>query len=191
MKQIFALVALIGCAACSSGNVKETLGLNRHSPDEFRVLSRPPLSVPKEFYLYPPDEARKQAVVHPSRDAKTILFENATSEAPQSNAAETLLQPFGDTPYSSTDDSGFLNKLGAAEASDSIRETLSAEQDAAEAKKSGMLSTLRNQEQIDSVVDASKERERLIEAQKAGEAINEGDVPTVSGKKNTLDWLFD
>ena len=191
MKQIFALVALLGCAACSSGNVKETLGLNRHSPDEFRVLSRPPLSVPKEFYLYPPDEATKQAAVHPSRDAKTILFENAVPAVPEGNAAETLLQPFNDQPYEASNDSGFLNKIGAAEASGSIREILSAEQDAAKAKKNGLLPTIRNQEPSDPVIDAAKERERLMEAQKAGEAVNEGDVPTVSGKKNTLDWLFD
>ncbi|MEJ0010899.1 MAG: DUF3035 domain-containing protein [Alphaproteobacteria bacterium] len=41
-------------SACSSGEVKDTLGLDRTAPDEFSVVSRPPLSVPPEFELAPP-----------------------------------------------------------------------------------------------------------------------------------------
>ncbi|KJS38300.1 MAG: hypothetical protein VR70_10355, partial [Rhodospirillaceae bacterium BRH_c57] len=42
---------LSGCG----GGVKETLGLNRQAPDEFQVVSRPPLAIPPEFKLRPPE----------------------------------------------------------------------------------------------------------------------------------------
>ncbi len=47
------LLALSGCGKGGS-NVRDVLGLDRTSPDEFAVVSRPPLTVPKEFYLLPP-----------------------------------------------------------------------------------------------------------------------------------------
>jgi len=41
---------LAGCG----DNVRRTLGLNKQSPDEFRVVSRAPLTVPPSFALRPP-----------------------------------------------------------------------------------------------------------------------------------------
>ena len=48
-------------AGCSQGEVKENLGLVREAPDEFRVVSRPPLSVPREFFLTPPTPGAERA----------------------------------------------------------------------------------------------------------------------------------
>lgn len=44
----------LAVAACSGTDVQETLGIARKAPDEFVVYSRPPLSVPPEFDLAPP-----------------------------------------------------------------------------------------------------------------------------------------
>ena len=52
-KRHFALLCLLALAACG-GDVKESLGLNKEAPDEFVVVSRPPLVVPPDFDLQPP-----------------------------------------------------------------------------------------------------------------------------------------
>ena len=49
--------SLIALAACDSNTVKDTLGLERTAPDEYRVVSRPPLSVPPDFTMRPPTTA--------------------------------------------------------------------------------------------------------------------------------------
>ncbi len=56
MKFLRCIPALMLCAlaACSGGDVKESLGLNKEGPDEFVVVSRPPLALPPDFDLQPP-----------------------------------------------------------------------------------------------------------------------------------------
>ena len=50
---IAALVSLpLLVGGCS--NIRETLGLSKQSPDEFKVVSRAPLSMPPDYNLKPP-----------------------------------------------------------------------------------------------------------------------------------------
>ena len=44
---------MLALAAC--GGFREQLGLTKQSPDEFRVVSRAPLTVPPDFSLRPPE----------------------------------------------------------------------------------------------------------------------------------------
>ena len=56
MKKIFLFTALtLSVSACTGAEVRGNLGLDRRSPDAFNVVARPPLTVPKEFLLTPPD----------------------------------------------------------------------------------------------------------------------------------------
>ncbi len=175
MKHFYSLAALLLCAACGGAEVKETLGLNRHSPDEFRVVSRPPLSVPKEFYLYPPNEAGEHAAVHKGTDAKSILFDEAVSTPSQSSAL-------------SGGEVGLLDRMDASKADSNIRETLRKE--AGKPDDVSMLEKLQRKASDDPVVDAQKERERIQEAKKEGKALDGKDVPTLEENESTLDWLF-
>lgn len=45
---VVALTALAGCS------ISESLGLNRHVPDETQVVVRPPLTLPPDYDLLPP-----------------------------------------------------------------------------------------------------------------------------------------
>ena len=45
------LLAALALSACDGGSVANTLGMNIEAPDEFTVVSRPPLSLPPEFNL--------------------------------------------------------------------------------------------------------------------------------------------
>ena len=54
MKRFFlAALLLPALAACS--DVKDTVGLGRNSPDEFTVVENPPLAMPPDFTLRPPE----------------------------------------------------------------------------------------------------------------------------------------
>ena len=48
---VLAAVAL-GTGACS--NLRQQIGLDKQVPDEFRIVARPPLSMPPDFALRPP-----------------------------------------------------------------------------------------------------------------------------------------
>ncbi len=48
---LFALTALSGCA---ESNWKQFFGMERESPDEFQVSTHPPLTIPPDFNLRPP-----------------------------------------------------------------------------------------------------------------------------------------
>ena len=183
---------MLGCAACG-GDVKETLGLNRDAPDEFRVVSRPPLSVPKEFYLYPPNEAGKHAVSHSGTDARAILFEgsrnpSASLESLESGLADSAAPVVRSGALPSQGEEALLGKMGAAKAQTDIRSTL--REEAKKPDDTGLLESLQRKAASDPVVDAQKERERLMEAKKQGTSVSDGDVPVISKDESTLDWLF-
>jgi len=71
---IVAAAALIGASACSSG-VRQALGAERSTPDEFRVVTIAPLNVPPEYNLRPPQPGELRAEdVFQDRQARRALF---------------------------------------------------------------------------------------------------------------------
>lgn len=62
MSKLFRILALAGClalsTACVSGNAN--YAVNPNSPDEFRVITKPPLTIPPEFNLRPPPTGTTQ-----------------------------------------------------------------------------------------------------------------------------------
>src|SRR3982751_1819152 len=47
-------LALLAPSVAGCSSTKEMLGLTKHSPDEFQVVSRAPLSMPPDYSLRPP-----------------------------------------------------------------------------------------------------------------------------------------
>lgn len=155
------------CLAACGGNVRGNLGLKKEAPDEFMVISNPPLSVPPDFSLRPP-QAKNAA--KPGRDvskkARTTLFKS-DAEKPADDV---------DTVGEST----LLEKTG--EADPNIREILHQENTVVEEKKQekGFFDRLFGDDEKvveDKVVDPSSEKERILKNQKEGKPVTEGDVP--------------
>lgn len=182
-------------AACSSGSVKDTLGLNRAAPDEFRVVSRPPLSVPPEFNLRPP--AAPGEVMNPQaadKQAESLLLgtprENGNVFTLQPGNADTAVVPVVAAPVGKspreTPESTFLERAGADAANPSIRQAL--EQDRATAMQPveeeeswwETLSVLPPKK--DPMVDAKKEAERIRQNKDEDKPITEGETPEVKGR---------
>ncbi len=167
------LIALLGLStltltACGL-NVRDELGLNRESPDEFAVVTRAPLEIPSHLALPPPipgmprpqetsaiDQA-KQAVLGNDAEAKQTL-----------SAAESVL----------------LNRTGAAQSDPTIRATVNNETKALTDRNEPVAQKLINMsgkkhQPSATIVDAKKELERIQEDTKAGKNITGADTPTI------------
>src|SRR5688572_33350449 len=97
---IAALAVALPLATGGCSGVKETLGLTKQSPDEFKVVSRAPLSMPPDYNLRPPtpgsarpqegtprDQAQ-QAVLGIAPDAIPPIGEGESETAQSSGESE-------------------------------------------------------------------------------------------------------
>lgn len=140
-------VAVTGC----SNDAKTMLGLKRRVPDEFKIVSHPPLTIPPEFTLRPPVPGNEgNSNIATSNKAKNILLENTTKTKPaKMSQAESAL----------------LKQAGANDSDPQIRSIL-AKDTAAKQKteKKGFLSKIKffgKSGDDDKTVDAIKEKQRI------------------------------
>ena len=182
--------------ACEGG-VREAIGLTRDAPDEFVVVSRPPLSIPPEFSLRPPRAG--EAPRGPTADdaARNVLIgkpvDNANKTELVEPTVETAIVPVQRSEVLSGGASNLLKRAGADEASDTIREQLRTDAvkpaDTSNAKT--LMDKLVGQDKAEPVVDAAKEAERLRANKDAGKPANEGAVAEEKIKSRSLiDRIF-
>ena len=74
MKKILILF-LFSSLIISCAKVRESAGVNRKSIDEFTVIENPPLVIPPDFNLLPPDQLEEKNLDKAESDlAREILF---------------------------------------------------------------------------------------------------------------------
>lgn len=84
-----ALAGLLGLSACTGGELTRTFGLTRDAPDEFRVTTRAPLSMPPDFALRPPEPgAARPQELSQEQQAEAVLSPNSVLQGP-----DTQLSP--------------------------------------------------------------------------------------------------
>ena len=178
MKQ-WGYVAIVGAfalSACTSNTVKDTLGLNRSAPDEYRVVSRPPLTVPPQFTLRPP--ANSDVDVN-----QPTASEKAKSMVLEGNGNDT--KKAGKVKGTTSAESQFLKNAGADSADPKVRDALVEEHYIKQEKRedspwwdifSG------SNEKKDPLVDAKKETDRIEKNQSEGQPVTTGDTPEVKAK---------
>ena len=154
-----AAIALLGTSACTSG-VRQALGAEKTTPDEFRVVTIAPLTVPPEFGLRPPQPGALRAEdVFPDQQARRALF--------------------GDLGATSATDGEilFASRAGAADANPQIRALIDGETAAVVRKdrsfadrilfwregESGVVETIPGANARSEPIDPEEEQ-RLIEA---------------------------
>lgn len=185
-------------AACTDGNVADTLGLNRSAPDEFTVVSRPSLAVPPEFNLRPPVPGAPPRA--PSAEATARGLVLGQPAEPQ-ETIDTIVEPTGATAVTpvvrregtSQAAEAFLSKAGADKASDTIRTQLGADATTPvdTSKATSLYEKMTGAAKNEPVVDAKKEAERLRANKDEGKAVNEGDVPVEPVKPpSVVDRIF-
>ncbi|MGE0754727.1 MAG: DUF3035 domain-containing protein [Alphaproteobacteria bacterium] len=185
MKQPYAVLLLGILTACSSGDVQETLGLDRKAPDEFRVVSRPPLAVPPEFNLRPPGdmsgaapsslpvEARAQNIIRSDGEAGLYQLPSGAEESDAARPVELIRQSQADSA-----DAQFLMNAGATHANSNIREELQSERTSrrVQQEEQGWWDSMWDWEKDEPVIDAGGEADRIQTNQEQGKPVNEGEV---------------
>jgi hypothetical protein len=192
--RISGFVCLLLLSGCGTTTVKETLGIDQRAPDEFRVVSRPPLSVPPQFSLRPPavpdgtntigadDKARAALVGGRIDDNRFQLGSTPDATAVKPAAA-------GKT----TAESRLLEQAGATSADPTVRRELAEEKLIKQQEKEerpwwdlGLAP-----EKKEPVVDAKGEAQRLEKNEREGKAPTEGETATTKPKdRGILDWLW-
>lgn len=180
----FIFIAVVPFIASCSGSVRDNLGMRRSAPNEFKVVSNPPLSVPPEFSLRPPVE--DNVYVPPKSvavDAKNVLFKQGSAGVASDN--ETASEEV------------FRSQFKASDANPQIKSLLqqefiaAAKQEEEESfieknliSKIPGLSTDKKANQSDPAVNARLEKDRIVQEQKKGEKITGVETPTVESKNH-------
>lgn len=199
---LFAACSIMALSACTSSSVKDTLGLNRQAPDEFRVVARPPLSVPPQFSLRPPstnaesptmvpaDKQAQAVILGAGKAAKSENTNSGNSFSLKEGAAETAVTPVTSAALPKTDkasasESQFLKNIGADKADPNVRSTLVEQQVQAQEKQeeaSWWDSFSSNSEKKDPLVDAKGEAQRIRTNKDEGKPVTEGQTPETKDK---------
>ena len=178
---VFILPMLLLLAACGN-DVRDTLGLTKEAPDEFVVVSRPPLVVPPDFELRPPSAEAATLVPSTQEDAQKTLFGGPSAKPVAKSTAAT------DSATAS-----FLSKAGVDQASPDIRQQLGADAKAPIPSKaaSSLYEEVIGKEKSDTVVDYANETKRLLDNKQAGKPVTDGDTPVAPpASTSVLDKIF-
>ena len=186
-----ALPALAG--GCSS--VKEQLDLTKQSPDEFKVVSRAPLSMPPDYNLRPPTPGAPRPQEGTTRDqAANAVFQYSGNG---STLQPDQIPPIGEGESESAQSSGesaLLQSAGASGVDPNIRQVVDSETTADEADSRTLADTLvfwRDPEPYGDVVDPAAEQKRLQENAALGKPTTEGETPVIVRKKRgMLEGIF-
>jgi hypothetical protein len=168
---LLAIALLGGC-----GDTRKTLGLDKTVPDEFKIVSRAPLSLPPDYALRPPQPGavRPQERTIPERALAAVTG----TQLPQASTSTT-----------SSGEMAFLAHAGADRANPGIRDILERENSTLSEADTTFLDRLmfwRKPEDLSPVVDAERESQRLRENAALGRPTNDGDVPTIRRRKKAL-----
>ena len=163
MKNILIIVLLSSLFIVSCSKVRESAGVNRKSMDEFAVIENPPLIIPPNFNLLPPDQLEEKNLENEESElAKEILF--GLEEDTETNNLELSTME------------NILNQSMAEGIDNSIREEID-EQFASE-KKSTSKSWDNEMEILDSIAESERLRNELLN----DELKSNEEIPTVKVK---------
>ncbi|MDC0232819.1 DUF3035 domain-containing protein [Pelagibacteraceae bacterium] len=162
MKKIIILLLLSSFLIVSCSKVRQSAGVNRKNIDEFSVIESPPLVIPPDLNLLPPDQLEEKDLDKAESDlAKEILF--GLEEATNNNSELSTME-------------NILSKSNADETDGSIRDEI--DEKFASEKRSVSKSWDDEIEILDSITESERIRKKLLNNQTES---NE-EVPTVKVK---------
>ena len=106
MKKILIIYLLISIFTFSCSQIRESAGVNRKNIDEFKVIENPPLVIPPNFNLLPPEQLSEKNINSIESDlAKEILFGLEDNVSENNVKLSTMENILIQTEASSFDDS--------------------------------------------------------------------------------------
>lgn len=188
---VLALTVPMVLGGCSG--IREQLGLTKRSPDEFKVVSRAPLSMPPDYNLRPPTPGAPRPQEGTPRDQA----EAAVFGYPGAGLQPDQIPPIGEGESASAQSSGesaLLQSASAGGVDPNIRELVDSETAEDEANSRTLAESLvfwRDPEPYGEVVDPVAESKRIQENQALNKPITEGETPIiVRKKKGLLEGIF-
>ncbi len=176
-----AISLILALSACEG--IQEQFGLTKQSPDEFRVVSRAPLSLPPDFTLRPPEPgiARPQEGTA-TQQARSAVFR---LEQPKTQPLNERVNADGRT----LGELSLLKAAGADKIDPGIRRAIDLETQQLNSESEDFIEALvfwRDKEIPGRVVDATAEAKRLRENAAFGKAVTAGETPTIERKRKAL-----
>ena len=173
---IILLISVLTLTACSK--VRESAGVTRKTINELNVVENPPLVIPPEFNLLPPEQLKEKKIDNLELDlAREILFgldQDTVNESKQLSTMSTILE-----------------KADPLKIPSSIRDEV--DRDFANEIKTNSIFAINWEDEIE-VLDAVKESERIRNQQFEGKELGEGEIPTktqiIKNKKKKRFILF-
>ena len=147
MKNFLILIILSSLLTISCSKVRESAGVNRKNIDEFSIIENPPLIMPPDFNLLPPDQLEEKNLDKAESDlAKEILF-GLEDEADNNNSELSTME-------------NILSQSNADKTDDSIRDEI--DQQFASEKRSISKSWDDEIEILDSITESERIRKKLL-----------------------------
>ena len=114
MKTLTIIFLLSSILLVSCSKIRDSAGVNRKNIDEFRVIENPPLVIPPDFNLLPPNQLEEKSIANVESDlAKEILFGLTKETNVKGSNVSTMLN--------------ILNQTNADESSNDIRKEIDEE----------------------------------------------------------------
>ena len=155
------IILLIVSLFYGCSNIRESAGVNRKSPDEFQAIENPPLVIPPDYSLIPPDQLQERDIDNIEKElAEEILFGLEEKDIIEENQLSTM--------------NLILLKTNADKVSDTIRDEIDENFNNEMNNKDKFSLTWEDEIEI---LDAVKESERIREKNFNDESITEEDVP--------------
>ena len=141
MKKIISIIIISNLILISCNTVRQSAGVNRKNIDEYAVIENPPLVIPPDLNLMPPDQIEAKNIDDTEKElAKEILFgledqeiqstgnnsliteiiKETEADSISNDIRSTIDQNFAGIKSSIEDESNFKNE---AELNDAIEET--------------------------------------------------------------------
>jgi hypothetical protein len=178
------MIAGLTLAVSACGGFRENLGLTKQSPDEFRVVSRAPLTLPPDYSLRPPEPgAPRPQVGTPSQQAERAVFANSQNAAVQQASAPRT-----------AGEQALLAATGAEQADPNIRLVVDRETKQLNDESDYFVDRLvfwNDQVPAGTIVDPVAETRRLQENAALGQPPTTGPTPQIERRRKApLEGLF-
>ncbi len=175
-------MVVLALAVGGCDTLRGAAGLNKKAPDEFRVVSRAPLSMPSHYGLKAPRPGA-------TRPQETKVPEKARQIVLDSGGAGAKKKPVIDLPGGDPGEIALLTMAGVDKADPKIRQLVNTETAVLAEAQSGLVEKLifwRDPKPSGRAVDAREEARRLRENAALGRPVTEGETPIIQRKKQGL-----
>ncbi|MCA8929394.1 MAG: DUF3035 domain-containing protein [Alphaproteobacteria bacterium] len=200
MRRILLVTAALALSLTACEQLRESAGISKKAPDEFRVVRNAPLSLPPNYALRPPEPgARPLPQLDPRREAQqAALGRDAGAVAPTgAMAAGTMAAGAASASAASAGESAgeeaLLRNIKVGDTPTNIRAQVDEESAILAADNRNFVERLmfwRDQPPPGTVVDARGEARRIQENAALGRPPQTGSTPTIERKSNAGVSLF-